>query len=72
MLLFLKGLFVAVISGSVVSVVEMLSEHGSTYDVGRIRNTAIMGAAVGLAAYLKQSPIQKPPAAAGEQAAKGK
>jgi hypothetical protein len=58
MLTFLKSLFVAALSGATTTVSELLSEKGGMTDMGRIRNAAIVGAVLGLAMYLKQSPLK--------------
>jgi hypothetical protein len=58
MLTFLKSLAMAAFSGAVTAVSELLSEKGGMMDMGRIRNAAIVGAVLGLAMYLKQSPLK--------------
>ena len=68
MLTFLKSLAMAAFSGAVTAVSELLSEKGGMMDMGRIRNAAIVGAVLGLAMYLKQSPLKTQEQIAGAEA----
>lgn len=68
MLTFLKGLAMAAVSGAVSAVAELISEKNGMSDMGRIRNTAIVGAVLGLVLYFKQSPLKTQAQVDGERA----